>query len=307
MRPTSHRPLRPILFLATGLQLHLAPPASAQQPAGIDWTAVGNALGRAGTMQPGDVYKVGMPRSDLKVTVGSVQVRPTLALGSWVGFRQAGPNTAMAMGDLVLLDGEVSPVAAKLQEGGIEITAIHNHLLHDSPHVLYMHIRAEGDPLKVAAAIHAAVALTGTPLGPAPAPAAAESFPLDTAQIGQVLGRSGKLNGEVYQVGVPRAEQVTMGQFEVPPAMGVATALNFQGTEGGRAAVTGDFVLLGSEVQAVIQALQQNGIEVTALHSHMLDESPRLFFMHFWANDDALKLARGLRAALDRTNVKPPS
>jgi hypothetical protein len=292
---------RPHILLAAGLQLLVAFPATAQQPADIDWAAVAAALGKAGSMQPGDVYKVGLPRGDLHVTVGAVSIKPTLALGSWVGFKQTGPNMAMAMGDLVLLDAEVGPVAAKLEEGGVEITAIHNHLLHATPTVFYMHIRAEGDPLRIAAAIHAAVALTGTPLGaaaPAPAPGA---FGLDTAQVSAILGRSGRANGGVYQVGVPRAERITEGEFEVPPAMGVATAINFQPLDGGKAAITGDFVLLGSEVNPVIEALQQNGIEVTALHSHMLNESPRLFFMHFWAVDDAIRLARGLRAALDKT------
>jgi hypothetical protein len=291
------------------LALFLAPCVASAQvpqtPPSIDWTAVAAALGKAGAVQPGGIYRVGMPRSDLRVTVGAIVVKPALALGSWVGFKQTGPNAVMAMGDLVLLDSEVEAVARKLREGGVDITAIHNHLLHASPQVMYVHFRAEGDPLKVAAALHAGVALTGTPFT-APPPSAPEAFALDTARINQLLGRAGKVNGGVYQVSVPRTEQVMEGGMELPPALGVATAINFQPTGGGKAAITGDFVLLGGEVQPVIQALQQAGIEVTALHSHMLDESPRLFFMHFWANDDALALARGLRAALDRTNVQPP-
>lgn len=270
----------------------------------VDWAAVAGALGNSGTLQPGGVYRVGMPRGDLRVTVGGVVIRPALALGSWVGFKQTGPNAVVAMGDLVLLDSEVVAVARNLQDGGVEITAVHNHLLHDSPHVLYMHFQGAGDPLKIAVALHAAVALTGTP--PGAQAAVPESLELDTAGINQVLGRAGKVNAGVYQVGVPRAERITEDGIELPPALGVATAINFQPTGGRRAAITGDFVLLGSEVQPVIRALQQAGIEVTALHSHMLDESPRLYFMHFWAHDDALALARGLRAALDRTNVQPP-
>jgi hypothetical protein len=279
------------------------PPQAAQTP--IDWTKVGEALGKAGALQPGEVYKVGMPRGDLHVTLGGIQVKPALALGSWVGFKQTGQNEVAAMGDLVLLENEVGRVTAKLQAGGIEQTAIHNHLLHETPHVMYVHIRGEGDGVKIAAAIHAALALTKTPLGAAAGKP--ESLDLDTAQVHQILGRSGTVNGGVYQVSVPRAEVVTEGGMDVPPAMGVATALNFQPTPGQRAAITGDFVLIGSEVNPVIRTLQQNGIEVTALHSHMLDESPRLFFMHFWANDDAMKLAKGLRAALDKMNVKPGS
>ena len=270
----------------------------------VNWNAVASTLGRSGTMQPGGVYRVGMPRGDLRVTVGGVVIKPSLALGSWAGFKQTGPNAVVAMGDLVLLDSEVVAVARNLQEGGVEITAVHNHLLHDSPHIIYMHFRGAGDPVKIAAALHAAVALTGTP--PGAQPSAPESLELDTAGINQVLGRAGKVNAGVYQVGVPRAERITEDGVEVPSALGVATAINFQPTGGGRAAITGDFVLLGSEVQSVLRALQQAGIGVTAVHSHMLDESPRLYFMHFWAHDDALALARGLRAALDRTHVQPP-
>jgi hypothetical protein len=271
----------------------------------IDWSKVAEALGKAGAIQPGDVYKVGMPRGDLHVTATGVQIKPALALGSWVGFRQTGENQVMAMGDLVLLETEVAPVITKLRQGGIEPTAIHNHLLHEAPRVIYVHIRGQGDPIKIASAIHSAVKLTGTPLGTVSAKP--QSLDLDTAQIRQVLGRAGQVNGGVYQVSVPRAEAVTEGGMEVPPAMGVATALNFQPTGGKKAAITGDFVLIGSEVNPVIEILEQNGIEATALHSHMLDESPRLFFMHFWANADALKLAKGLRAALDKMNLKPAS
>jgi hypothetical protein len=271
----------------------------------IDWAKVAEALGKAGAVQPGNVYKVGMPRGDLHVTASGVQIKPALALGSWVGFKQTGENQVMAMGDLVLLESEVGPVMTKLQEGGIEQTAIHNHLLHEAPRVIYVHIRSQGDPIKIATTIHSAVKLTGTPLGAASGKP--QSLELDTAQIRGILGRTGQVNGGVYQVSVPRAEGVTEGGMEVPPAMGVATALNFQPTGGKKAAVTGDFVLIGGEVNPVIQVLEQNGIEATALHSHMLDESPRLFFMHFWATADALKLAKGLRAALDKMNLKPAS
>jgi len=281
-----------------------ATPSTAQAPA--EWSKVAEALGKSGSVQPGDVYKVGLPRSDLHVTAGGVPVKPPFALGSWVAFKQAGPpGEAVAMGDLVLLESEVGPVLRGLQEQGIEQTAIHNHLLHESPRVMYVHIRGRGEPVKLAAAIHSALALSKTPFGEGVKKQ--ESMPMDTAAVSQALGQSGKLNGGVYQVSVARAEKITEGGMEVPPAMGVATALNFQPTGGKRAAITGDFVLIASEVNPVIKTLRQNDIQVTALHSHMLDESPRLFFMHFWANDDAAKLARGLRAALDQMNVKRAS
>jgi Domain of Unknown Function (DUF1259) len=277
----------------------------AQQPhASTDWKQVDAGLGKAGALQPDGAYKVGMPRSDLHVTAGRVAVKPTLALGSWVAFNQVSDTEAMLMGDLVLLESEVGPVLAKLQEGGIEQTALHNHLLHESPRVMYMHIAGRGTPARLAAAVHAALALTGTPFGAPAAAAPVGHVAIDTAQIGQILEFHGKVNGGVYQVGVPRAEKITADGIDVPPSMGLATAINFQPTGGGKAAITGDFVLIGSEVNAVIRTLRDNGIAITALHSHMLTDSPHLFFMHFWADDDALKLAHGLRAALDKMNVK---
>ena len=279
-------------------QSHVGPQAAA-----TDWKAVEQALGKAGSMQTGDVYKVSLPRSDLQVNVGGVQVKPALALGSWVAFRKAGDMT-MVMGDLVLTEDEVTPVMTKLQVGGVEQTALHNHILHESPRVMYMHINAMGDAVKIAKAIHDALALSKTPFtAPASAANQSQDLGIDTKQLDQIVGQSGKVNGGVYQFSIPRGEQITNRGMEVPPSMGVATAINFQVTGAGKAAITGDFVLIASEVNPVIKALRDNDIEVTALHSHMLDETPRLFFMHFWANDDALKLAHGLRAALDKMNI----
>jgi hypothetical protein len=275
---------------------------TAQQPA-RDWKAVEQALGKAGSMQPGDVYKVSLPRSDLKVTVNGLELKPALALGSWVAFKKTGDMT-MVMGDLVLTEDEVTPVLTKLQQGGVEQTALHNHVLHESPRVMYMHIHAMGDAVKIAQAIHDALALSKTPFAAAaPSSSPTPDLGIDTKQLDQTLAQSGKLNGVVYQFSVPRAEKIMDDGMEVPASMGLATAINFQPTGSGKAAITGDFVLVGSEVNPVIKALRDNGIEVTALHSHMLTETPRLFFMHFWANDDAQKLARGLRAALDKMNI----
>jgi Domain of Unknown Function (DUF1259) len=270
----------------------------------IDWKQVDAGLGHPGALQPDGAYKVGMPRSDLHVTTAGVALKPALALGSWVALKQVSDTEAMLMGDLVLLEREVGPVLGKLQEAGIEQTALHNHLLRESPRVMYLHVGGRGTPAKLAAMVHAALALTTTPLGAPSAAAPAASLGLDTAQIGQTLGYHGRVTGGVYQVGVPRAEHITVDGIEVPPSMGLATAINFQPTGGGKAAITGDFVLLASEVNPVIRALRDHGIEVTALHSHMLMDSPHLFFMHYWANDDALRLARGLRVALDKMNVK---
>ena len=281
------------------LLLFLSGLATAQTA--VEWKPVEDALGRTGKVQSDGSLKVAMPRKDLKVTVDGVPIKPGLALGSWAAFSASGDN-AMVMGDLVLTEDEVGPVMAKLQQGGIEITALHNHVLHESPRVMYMHIGGHGNAAKLALAIHDAVALTGTPAESSAA--AAEKIDLDTDKIDEAMGRKGKDNGGIYQFGVPRAETIRDQGMEIPASMGVSTVINFQPTGSGRAAITGDFVLLGIEVNPVIEALHENGIQVTAVHSHMLTEEPRLFFMHFWANDDAVKLARGLRAALDKTNSK---
>jgi hypothetical protein len=288
--------------IAAAVALALSTGVSA---ASIDWTSVDQALGKKGSDQPGGVHKYGLPRSDLTVSVDGVPIKPALALGSWVAFQPTG-NGAMVMGDLVLTDAEISPVMQRLIEDGVEITAIHNHLLRTSTPIYYMHVSGHGDPVKLAATLHAALALSKTPLTQAVA-APATALELDTAAIEKILGYKGSAISGVYQFSVPRAEIIAEGGMAVPPAMGTATAINFEPTAGGKAAVTGDFVLLGAEVNPVLKTLRQHGIEVTALHSHMIDDSPHLFFMHFWANDDALKLAQGLRAALDLINVKRAS
>jgi hypothetical protein len=277
--------------------------STAAGAADIDWNKVDQAIGKPGTNQPGGVHKFGLPRSDLKITVDGVAIKPTLALGSWIGFLPMG-NGAMFMGDLVLTENEVSPVMKRLIEDGIEITAVHNHLLRTSPAVFYMHVGGQGDPVKLAQSLHAGLALSQTPLT-APAPAAAPpTIDLDTAAIDLALQAKGAINGGVYQFNIPRAEAITEAGMAIPPSLGTAIAINFQPTGGAKAAITGDFVLLGKEVNPVLKALRDHGIEVTALHSHMIDDSPHLFFMHFWANDDVTKLTQGLRAALDLANVK---
>jgi hypothetical protein len=263
--------------------------------AAVNWKPVEQALGRAGSEQPGGVYKVAFPRSDLTVTADGVAIKPALALGSWIAFKDN-----MAMGDLVLLEPEVNPVISALQAGGIDESAVHNHLIGESPRVMYVHFSGHGDAAALARTLHDALALTKTPMGPAPPPSAPE---LAIADLDPIMKYKGKVNGGVWQYSIPRAETITEGGMEIPPAMGTATAINFQPTSGTRAAISGDFVMIAAEVNPVIRTLRAGGIAVTALHSHMLGESPRLFFMHFWANDDATKLATTLRAALDRMHV----
>jgi uncharacterized protein DUF1259 len=274
--------------------------------ASIDWARVDSAFGRAGATQPGDVRRYGMPRGDLKVTAGGVSIKPAFALGSWIAMKAHG-NGVVAMGDLVLTDAELGPVIARLQEGGVEQTAIHHHIVGESPRVLYVHVHGHGDPVAIATTVRAALGLTGTPAPAPPAAPSATPLGIDTTAITAALGFGGRVNGGVWQVSVPRSETITSGDFQVPPSMGLGTAINFQPTGGNKAAATGDFVLLGTEVNPVIKALIGHHISVTSLHSHLLDESPRLFFMHFWGNDDAVTLARGLKAALDVTNSQRQS
>ena len=288
----------------TFLALLAASLAFAQADDAAAWKSVEDALGRHGTALPGNVYKFGLPRADMHVTVQGVAIQPALALGSWLAFKRVSGG-AIVMGDLVLLEDEVEPVMLKLQQAGIEQTGLHNHVLNESPRVMYMHVSGHGDSVQLARSLHDALALTGTPAPAPPAPPA--KLDLDQAQLESILGRKGSVNGGVLQFSVPRAESISEHGTDIPPSMGTATAINFQPTGNGRVAITGDFVLLGSEVNPVIKTLRENGIDVTAIHSHMLEETPRLFFMHFWANHEAVALARGLRAALDRTNSARPT
>ena len=294
---------RTIVFL--GLVAIVAAPVTARG-ADPDWKMVEQALGKSGQLQAGDVFRIGIPRTDLTVAVKGVPVKAGFALGSYAAFKQVG-DRAMVMGDLVLLDQEVPAVMSGLLIGGLEVTAVHNHLNEMSPHVMYMHYTGHGDAVQMAKALRQALSASATPLGTGgPPPAAASQGPgLDTKQIEQALGRQGRdVGAGVFQVTVPRAESITeMGQ-PLLPAMGVVTVMNFQPTTDGKAAITGDFVLLDKEVNAVARALRQHGVDVTALHNHGLMDTPRLFYMHFWGNDDPVKLAQALKAALDQTNSR---
>jgi hypothetical protein len=267
------------------------------------WKAVDQAMGRPGKLQPDGVQKYSMPRSDLKVSARGVAVKPALALGSWVAYQSAGGKT-LAMGDLVLTEKEIGPVMSKLEQMGVKATALHNHLLEESPSIMYLHIHGEGDPVKIAEAVRTALALTRTPAAASSAPPT--PLRLDTAAIAGALSYSGQANGGVYQVNVPRADPVRVHGVVIPHSMGLATVINFQPTGANKAATTGDFVMTADEVGPVLEALTAAGIGINSLHNHMVDEEPRLFFVHFWGNDDPVKLARGLRTALDRMDVGRP-
>jgi hypothetical protein len=266
----------------------------------VDWQKVDDAFGRKPAVS-GDVHRYGFPRTDLTVTLDGVSIKPALALGGWLAFKPM-HGEAMVMGDLVLLETEVNPVMLKLIENGLEVTAVHNHLLRANPETFYLHVGGHGDAAKMAGAIREALAASKTPLA-MPAATTPPAVDLDTAQLDQIIGVKGQPNGGVYQFAVPRRDPVTENGMPLSPAgpLGLANGIGFQPTGNGKAAITGDLVLTGDEVNPVVKALRENGIDVTAIHSHMLDEQPRLFFLHFWANDEALKLARGMRAALDKT------
>jgi hypothetical protein len=284
--------MKKILFLVVVMLTFVF--CNAQQ---IDSTALNNVFGKKGTVT-GNVYKISYPRSDLKVKVNDFAVAPGLALGTWVGIMQMG-NQAMMMGDLVLLDSEVPKVIKKLVEENLEVTAIHNHLINETPAIKYVHYHGEGDAVTLAKEIKAVLEITATPLT---TPAKMQTPKIDWSKVTAILG-PGKQNGKLLQYTFPRNEKLTESGMEMPPSMGMATSINFQ-MDGNRAATTGDFVLLADEVNPVVKALTENGITPTAIHTHMLHDEPHLFMMHFWAVGDPQKLAMGLKAALDKTNSK---
>lgn len=265
----------------------------------IDSTALNNIFGRKGTVT-GNVYKISFPRSDLKVKVGDFAVAPGLALGTWVGIIKM-DNQAMMMGDLVLLDTEVPKVINKLMEENLEVTAIHNHLINETPAIKYVHYHGEGTATELAQKIKAVIQVTATPL--AASSTQSQTQTPDWSKVTAILGTTGKQNGMLLSYSFPRNEKTMESGMEMPPSMGMATSINFQ-MNGDKAAITGDFVLLADEVNPVVKALTENSIMPTAIHSHMLHDEPRLFMMHFWAINNPEKLARGLKAALDRTNSK---
>jgi len=264
----------------------------------VDWASVENVFGRKGTVQ-GAVTKITFPRSDLHVKAGNVSLDPALAFTSWLAFSSMG-DSAMVMGDLVLLESEIAPVEKSLLENGLKISAIHNHILGEEPKIMYMHVGGVGDAVKLAEGMKAVLAQTGTPVA-APPPTAPQTAP-DWSDVEKAMGRAGKHNGNVIQFGVPRAEKITEQGMEIPPFMGMATAINMQRIDEKNAATTGDFVLLAAEVEPVTHALIGSGFTVTAIHSHMLFESPRLIFLHFWRVGPAIELAQGLKNALEKTN-----
>lgn len=271
-----------------------------------EWTPVEQVFGKKGSVQD-NVFKITFPRSDLKVKIAEFSIEPGLALTSWIGFIKAGDkmmsmgSNTMMMGDLVLLDKEVAPVISQLVSSNLQITALHNHIVGESPNIKYVHFSGKGDAVKLAQAIKSVISKTGTPFTSPQAqnPAIAT----DWSKAEAILGKTGKHNGNLLQYSFPRNEKLTESGMEMPPYIGMATSINFQ-MAGNKAGITGDFVLIADEVNPVVKALTENGINVTAIHNHMLYDNPRLFMLHFWAVDAPEKLAKGLKEALDKTNSK---
>jgi biotin operon repressor len=285
-----------VVLLVIGATLGAAP----QAPAALDTALIDKAFGMSGQMM-GDVYRIGMPRTDLHVTVHGIAIKPGLALGSWAAFRKSG-SQAVVHGDLVLTETEINPLISKLQDGGFQITALHNHLLDETPHVMYLHYWGQGAEASLAATLRGALQTTKTPLvsAPPPAPGAPQPDPgFDAAALQTALGKSGAVRGGVLAISVPRPETITMMGVELPPSMGMATAINVQSAGAGKVAATGDFVMIDSEVNPIAKALRSHGIAITALHSHMIHGTPVLQFMHFWAEDTPANVAGGLKAAID--------
>src|SRR5437870_3769354 len=250
----------------------------------LDTTKIDEAMGRSG-QKTGDIYRLGFPRTDLRVSIGSVEIKPGLVLGSWAAFA-GNDNDAMVMGDLVLLENELTPVMKKLRAAGFDITAVHNHVLNETPRVIYLHYMGHGKSVDLAKSLQAALAESKTPLDKPVTPAPTEEPPAFVKTIEGTLGTKGRFAGGVLSFGIPRSAAITDHGMTLTGAQGVAEAINFQEAGTGKVATTGDFVLTAEEVNPVISALEEHDIEVTALHSHMLTEQPRLFFMHFWARSE---------------------
>ena len=286
---------RLVWWLVLGLVLTASPQVFAQtniRQLNID--GIAKAFGKEGDIT-GEMYKVSFPRSDLTVTAGNVVVRPALALINWAAFIKS-DNTAISYGDLVLLDDEINPVISKLEDSGIELSALHNHLLHENPRIMYIHFVGRGDEVEMAKGIREALAVTKTPLHPVTS--GPETKPDLAKEIEGIIGYPGSMGGGVFHINVPRNDiHVAAMGAAIPGYMGMNTPFNFQ-LEGNNAAINGDFILRPAEVNPVIKVLRANGIEIASVHNHMLDEEPRLIFMHFWALGDAKDLAKGLKAAL---------
>ncbi len=280
-------------------------PRSAVTTNDADWKPVADALGRGGKLGDNNTaYRVNLPRNDLHITSYGVNIKPGLSLGGYAAFARYGNNETLLMGDLVVTEAELPKVTDALQAHGIAQTALHKHLLEQTPPVWWTHIHGMGDAVQLAQGLKAA--LDATSIGPAtPPPAQQPPVEVDTAGVEQALGRKGTADGGLFKYSIPRKDTIVEDGHVLPAAsLNLTTVINFQPVGGGRAAINGDFILIAPEVQKVIQALRAGNIQIVELHNHGLTEQPRLFYMHYWAVDDAVTLAKALRPALDATNLQ---
>ncbi len=260
-----------------------------------DFNVVGKELGVTGQMQEG-AYIVRFPRSDLKVTISGEPVPTTLGFGSWTAWKETGTGM-MVLGDIVLVEKEVNPFISALAQANVSVTALHNHFFFDDPRIMFMHIGGMGDAAAMARGIRAALGKTGTPLPPAAA-SPGPALSLDTKLLEQIIGHPGQAGGGVFKITIGRPG-VKMGEVEVTSSMGLNTWAAFTGTKE-RAHVAGDVAMTAKEVNPVIRALRKGGIDVVAVHNHMIDESPRIFFLHYWGTGPVESLARSVREAFDQ-------
>ena len=253
---------RPASLAAILVFAAVATPSFAAEP---DWSAVGKAMGKEGAVQPGGIYRVALPRTDLHVVLDGVTLKPGFALGGWLAFEAIGTQ-AMVMGDLVLTQDEINPVMKKLEEEGIEISALHNHLLRAEPATMYMHVMGHGDPVKLAQALHTALALSKIPFEAPSGTSQPPQMDLDTAAIDKIMGAQGKVNGGVLQYGIPRGDKVEESGMSVPPALGSAIGINFQPTGGGKVYVRN---LVSGSSDAFAQALAERSCSSKCLAAFM--------------------------------------
>jgi hypothetical protein len=262
------------------------------------WAPVEKAMGARGDISPDGAIKFTIPRS-LTVTLDGVRLEPGSDMSHEFEFMRAG-DKAIMVGEIALKENEVASTTKRVLDAWLEETALHNHLLRESPHIMWLHIYGNGDPVEMAKAVrNITTSLESSPVS------AGERVPvsqLDTTKLDEIMGIGGKADGGVYAYSIPRADKIRMDGVELSPVMDISTEVSFQPLGPGKAAVIGEFVLETSEAEPVLRTLADNGIEVTALHSHMLTEQPRLFYLHCRATGNATDIAQILRNALDRTN-----
>jgi hypothetical protein len=280
---------------------------SALRTTDADWKPVADALGRTGKLGDNNTaYRVALVRNDLQVTTDGVAIKPGLSLGGYAAFARYNDKETLLMGDLVVTEAELPKVTDALQAHGIAQTALHKHLLQQSPPVWWTHVHGMGDAVQLARGLRAVLDVTS--IGPVNPPSAPPPpVDIDTAGVEQALGRKGTSDSGLFKYSIPRKDTIVEDGYVLPAAsLNLTTVINFQPVGGGRAAINGDFILTAPEVQKVIQALRAGNIQIVELHNHGLTEEPRLFYMHYWAVDDAVTLAKALRPALDATNLQSP-